>query len=168
MLIASAGTAVGTGLGLGVGDGVGAGVGDAVGLAVGESVGTGVGDAVGGEVGDAVGAGVDVRPGVLGGIVGFGGVGDGRAVAPAGDGVGEDGGWTAGTFEMVGDGDGEFAGLDDAVGGWRTESGDGPKNDGAMSWILDKRPPRNGIFVIGGSSGRAPDALTPRMASMSA
>jgi hypothetical protein len=160
MLIASAGAAVGIGLGLGVGDADGAGVGDAV-----EK---GAGDPVGAEVGGAVGAGADVRPGV-GGVVGFGGVDDGGAVAPAGDGVGEDGS-RAGTPETDGFGEkeGELAGLGDAFGGWRTESGDGPKNDGAMSWILDRRPPRNGIFVIGGSSGRRADALTPRMASMSA
>jgi hypothetical protein len=152
MLIASVGAAVGAGLGLGVGDAVGTGVGDAVGTGVGAevgaAVGAAVGDAAGAGVAGAVGAGVRVGAGVVNGPP--------TGAERRGEAVGD------------GDDDGELAGLDDAFGGWRTESGDGPKNDGAMSWILESRPPRNGIFVIGGSSGRTADALTPRMASMSA
>ena len=79
MLIASAGAAVGEGLGLG--EAVGAG----------GAVGAGVGDAVGALVGNAAGAEVGVRLGLLTGAAVFSGVGDGRAVEWAGDGVGEDG-----------------------------------------------------------------------------
>jgi hypothetical protein len=165
MLIASAGAAVGDGLG--VGDAVGLGVGDAVGLGVGDAVGLGVEDAVGAGVGDAAGTGADgvgagggVGLGVPSGPGGLEGVGVGRADAEA-DGNGP----------VTGSEDGELGGVgggDEGAGGWRTESGDGPKNDGARSWIVDRRPPRNGILVIGGSSGRTTDALTPRMESMSA